>query len=339
MIPSIPGVAPLSVGWVDVVDHLVAERGSLAEVARALMDATPSSAGLPTDPTTVERGLRRLRQRHNAEGDKYGRAILRAFGMPASISEWARALGQYHSRLSDLSVPVRQDLLRLWDRPPISESKSAIWIHLAIATLAHRTKDHEQMTHRLQLGRQGLPLAEPAARMEAFLFEARLTNTPEPFLDRASTELPLLPTGSTDRLCYEARIFDQRAYHAARNSSGRVVRPEAARAWYARIDSNGPPFVRFRRTHGLAWCAHRLGNKAEAVRMAEDAVSAAGDGGLLRFRCMALTLLGQISRETSALSRALWLAQELQDDALIQKVQRALRFAGSSRASIPPRSG
>ncbi|MEM6930138.1 MAG: hypothetical protein AAF602_24575, partial [Myxococcota bacterium] len=54
---------PLSVSWRELVDRLSAEPGSLAELARTLLDNAPASADLSRDPSTVERGLRRLRER------------------------------------------------------------------------------------------------------------------------------------------------------------------------------------------------------------------------------------------------------------------------------------
>ncbi|MEO0604710.1 MAG: hypothetical protein AAF211_24975 [Myxococcota bacterium] len=316
---------PLSVSWRDLVDRLAAEHGSLAELARTVLDHAPASARLSGDPSTVERGLRRLRDRGHAPGDKYGRVLLRLFGVPASMAAWARALGQYHSRLSDLSVPVRRDQLRLWDRPPIAESPVAVWIHLGLATVAHRADDAEQVRHRLELARKaGLARAEPAARLEALLFEARLAELPS---FQGAQALVEAIEDADDRACYVARWLDQRAYRAAR--SGSVDdRIDRAQRLYEQIPLEGPPFVQFRRAHGLAWCAWRAGNQDAAVAWAQRAVSAAGDGGLLRFRVMALKLLGHVTKQPEPFERALSIARALGDEALVRGVERA-------RADLP----
>lgn len=314
---------PLSVSWSDLVDLLAAERGSLAELARSLQDVAPASSAISDDPTTVERGLRRLRRRGHAPGDKYGRLLLRAFGIPASVASWARMLGQYHSRLSDLSVPVRRDQLRLWDRPPISESRSAIWIHLGVASLAHRLQDPDQIGHRMALAAKLLAHAPPAAQLEHTLFEARLSPDSEALLTSAEVLLSAIAPDD-DRACYRARILDQRAYRAARSGADWRAGMEASRALYASIPADGPPFAAFRRAHGLAWCGWRLG-QPDAIVQARLAVEAAGDGGLLRFRCMALSLLGRVGGQDDAFARALAIARSLHDAELIARIERQRR--------------
>lgn len=324
----IAGPLPLSVSWGDLVDLLAAERGSLAELARCLQDSAPPAASLSDDPLTVERGLRRLRRRGHSSGDKYGRLLLRAFGLPGTMLAWARMLGQYHSRLSDLSVPVRHDQLRLWDRPPISESRAAAWIHLGLASLAHRRRDRQQVVHRMALASRVVARAEPAAALEHRLFEARLASDAAALLDQAASELDAIEDRH-DRACYHARIQDQRAYRAARQGAGWREGMCAAQRLYASIPEGGPPFAAFRRAHGLAWCGWRLGEPG-ALRQAERAVEAAGDGGLLRFRCMALLLLGHVGGEPGAFDRAEAIADGLRDDELIARIARQRRRGGRS---------
>lgn len=310
---------PLAPSWADLVDRLAADAGSLAELARSLQDAASASVALSDDPQTVERGLRRLRQRAHAPGDKYGRALLRVFGVPAPLAAWARALGQYHSRLSDLSVHVRRDQLRLWDRPPVAESRAAAWIHLGLASVAHRVQDAEQLEHRLGLAGRLLGRAGVRARLEHALFQARLAEDPEDGL-AAAAKLLADVADRDDRLCYLARVADQRAYRAAREGprASRITRSEAL---YAEIPEVGPPFVRFRRAHGLAWCAWRQGAHADARHHVAQAEEAAGDGGLLRFRVMALLLAAHIG-DPRAAGRALAIAEALGDQALIAAAHR-----------------
>ena len=120
-----PPPAPLSFSWGQYVELLIEERGSLTELVRHLLEVAPVSAESSDDPQTVERGLRRLRGRDTAPGEKYGRLLIRCLGIPVPLGEQARDLGQYHSRLSDLPLGVRRAQLRIWEGPPMSESPFA----------------------------------------------------------------------------------------------------------------------------------------------------------------------------------------------------------------------
>jgi len=106
------------------------------------------------------------------------------------------------------------------------------------------------------------------------------------------------------RVCYRARLLDQRAYRAARGWRAEPARLAAARALIEAIPVGGPPFAVFRRSHSLAWCLWRQGDPA-ALASARAAVTAAGDGGYLRFRRMGLELLARIAEgEEAARARA-----------------------------------
>lgn len=316
-----PGAPPpLSFTWGDLVDRLVTERGSLAALARALQEAAPAAARVSDDPMTVERGLRRLRGRASLEADKYGRLLLRVFGMPETVSAWARRLGQYHSPLSDLPVPLRRDQLRLWDRPPVSESPLAAWVHIGLASVARRTQHPETTRRRLDLAGLVSRHAGPDAELERLLFEARLSSQPDPLLEAAAAILSAGPALSADEHAnYTARLLDQRAYRAVRRGQG----IDAAARLYARIPAGGPPFAAFRRAHGLAWVAFRRRDRATALRLSREAAEHAGDGGLLRMRWMALTLQAHAAGPGPAAER-LWeraarIAHALQDDDLIAR--------------------
>ena len=267
------GSPPVAFAWQHLVDHLAAEAGGLAELARHLQDIAPPGARLSDDPLTVERGLRRLRTRAHAEGNKYGRVLLRCYGLPGSVSGWAKEMGQYHSRSSDLPVALRADQLRLWDRPPIAESLDAVWVHLGQAMLAHRRLDLPR-THRCaELARETQSPARPAAAVELLLLRARLLSDADPdaahrLLERASDALGALEGADPD--CYRARCLDQRAWLANRGWSAHPERLRAGLALYDEIPHSDHPFVRFRRDHGRAFCLWRLGDPAalDTVRAA-----------------------------------------------------------------------
>ena len=97
-------------------------------------------------------------------------------------------------------------------------------------------------------------------------------------------------------------------------------------AMYEAIPAGGPPFAGFRREHGRAWCHWRLGNDELAKRLAQAAVSHAGDGGLVRLRVQALKLLANIlgpSDEAHViLERASRLAESLRDEELLAGLKR-----------------
>ncbi|WP_117208357.1 tetratricopeptide repeat protein [Allorhizocola rhizosphaerae] len=294
---------PLGCTWGRYVQRLADEHGGWTALTHLLMRRAGPSAGLPEDPGSVERGLRRLRSRGNAPGGQYGQWLLEHFGVPRPLDETARWMGQYHSRFSDLPLSMCEAQLRLWDRPPISESPAACWIRLGLASIAMRRGDID--TARLRLHDVGeLP---PAARIEADLLHARLGDREA--LSRARAQIAVLPR-DTDRDCYHARWADQRAYQLARDA-----RYAAGARFYRSIDPDSPAaFALFRRHHGLAYCHWKLGDPDRAAEHAEAALDHAGDAGLLRLRVMALRLLAHIRPGEAArfAQRADRIAQELE---------------------------
>ncbi|MEL6343267.1 MAG: hypothetical protein AAFV53_09020 [Myxococcota bacterium] len=317
---------PLSFTWGDLVDRLADERGSLSALARALQLAAPPSAKLSADVSTIERGLRRLRGRGILESDKYGRLLLRVFGMPETVSAWAMRLGKYHSALSDLPVPLRRDQLRLWDRPPVNETPLAAWIHIGLASVARRSRQPEEVRRRLDLAGLVAHRAGPEAQLERLLFEAWLSKDPDDFLDHAEEHLddPILPP--PERANYFARLQDQRAYRAFRHGGGL----DAARTLYASIPADGAPlFAAFRRAHGLAWCALRSGEQDAAVALAREAAEHAGDAGLVRMRWMAITMEAHAWKDRPQADvlwvRAKRIAQALEDPDLLSRIPKQHR--------------
>ena len=310
---------PLSFTWRAFVDGLVAEQGSLAELVRVLYDVHPDA--LPDDPTTVERGIRRLRKKETGSGESYGRLLVRHFGLPLSIQAWARELGQYHSRLSELPTAVRRDQLRLWDRPPVSDSVQAAWIHIAVATLAHQEGDGPAMLRRLQLAELAAPRAGVAAQLELALFRARVASDggedaqAEALLASVPALLESDDLRAHDRACLHARCIDQRAYRCTRHWREDPTRLQQAVALYLEIPAQGPAFVVFRHHHGLAWCRWKQRDD-RAVHHAMRASEAAGDGGFLHLRAQALRLHARILGDTldaaSLRSRAERIDRDLQ---------------------------
>ena len=330
--------APVGFTWADYVEMLAEEVGGFAELARRLQERAPRSARVSVDSMTVQRGLRRLAKRGNQEGDKYGRLLLRVFGMPELISSWARMMGQYHSRFADLPVPIRRDQLRRWDRPPVSESPLAAWVHIGFASLAHRDRDLGQAEQRLGLARLARG-ADVAAQLEVALFGARLASDCGMAADesaRVREARDLLagtragPDGGglsdLDKACYFARIQDQEAYRVSRAWRVEPACLGQALAMYEAIPMAGPPFAGFRREHGRAWCHWRLGNGELARRLARTAVDHAGDGGLVRLRVQALKLLANIhgpgDEARRILDRASGLAEALRDEDLLSGLRK-----------------
>ena len=285
-------VPPHGCSWERYVDALVGAHGGWAALVDALIRRAGDVVDLPGDPQSIEKGLRRLASRDNAPGGQYGRWLLRFFAAPEPIEATARWMGQYHSRFSDLPLQLRRSQLLLWDRPPIAESPLAPWIHLGLASVALRTGESELVRQRLRRAR-ARPL-EKAVRLEADLLAARLARDEGDSSGAGdilgACEAVLDELEDDERQCYLARLLDQRAYGVIRDRGDL----EAARAHYERIPAVGPPFVRFRRAHGLAYCAWKRGDDATALAQARAACTHAGDGGFVGFRAMALELLGHI---------------------------------------------
>ena len=351
--PVAAGVLPLSWSWQDTVDQLAMERGGLAELSRHLIDVAPASSKLSDDPQTVERGLRRLRGRGNGDGGRYGRLLLRCFGLPGAMLAWARELGQYHSRSSDLPLERRLDQLRRWDCPPMTDSAAAIWIQIGLASVAFRLGDAEAAEQRLTLARPLQKRAEPAARLELDLLEARFAfddSRPEEtrrHLDAITDNLADADLDGDARACYTARLHDQRAYTLSRGWRQHPEHLERALALYDAIPlDHAPPFAAFRRAHGRAWCLWRLGRRDDALTAAEEACTHTGDGGFIRFRIMSLTLmahiLGQGQRREALCRRAAQMAHRLGDVELSKRVEKLFSpypQAATRPAPPPPDRG
>ena len=301
------------------MDAIARERGSLAQAASFLAQRR----GFAEDLQSVERGLRRLRDRGGADGGVWGQRALRCFGLPRAVADRIRWMGHYHSRFTDLPVSVGEELLRPWDRPPVSESPARIWLLLARANLAIRRR--EDIEPLLEQAARLEPHAEVGAQIELALVRAYGRWKIDPAtastaLDRAQQllERESDALSESDRACLFARWVDQRAYPLNKPAEG-VPDHEAALAWYERIPSAGPPFARCRRENGLGWTRLKLGQRDAARVHALASVEAAGDSGSLRMRAMALKLLAAASEEdaaASALARAQAIARQLEDEAL-----------------------
>lgn len=297
--------SPMGCTWQRYLEHLVDEHGGWTALTRLLVQRAGPSAGLPFDPGTIERGLRRLKTRGNASGGQYGRWVLRHFGVPRPLEDTARWMGHYHGRFADLPLSLCEAQLWLWDRPPIAESPAACWIHLGIASVALRRRDLDGA--RLRLGR-ARAATHPAAQAESALLDARLEmdagrpGRAADSLAQARAHVERLPPGG-ERDCYQARWADQSAYQLIHGGPQPSLVPAAQ--LYESINVGSPAaFALFRRNHGLAYCHWKLGDTDRALHHARAAVDHAGDAGLLRFRVMALQLLAHIDpREAPGLRR------------------------------------
>jgi hypothetical protein len=297
--------------WADYLDRLIDERGSLAALALDLSQL----AGTPEDSASIERALRRLRQRGTKSGGEYGQRLLRHFGLPKTIEAWARWMGVYHSRFTDLPLGLCLDQLRLWNRPPISESRARIWVQLGFVTCALRRRDQEGAVHALEQAKL-IGSAPIAARIEIALVEGFMFSTEVSELDLDDPDLD-----ATDRSCFRARWLDQRAYRAIHGATPDL---ELAHTLYASIEG-ALPFVATKREAGLAYVHHRRGDRDRAVMHARAAASEAGDGGLVRLRIAALNLLAHIlgDAEGEAIrGRARTLAALLEDEDLLSRTSR-----------------
>ncbi len=296
--------------WADYVQWLVAEHGSLAAVAQ-------KAAGTSRDAASVERALRRLRTKKAGDGGDWGPRLLRTFGLPKGTADRLEWMGVYHSRFTDLPVDLCLDQLRAWSRPPISESPARAWLQLGFATCALRAGDLDEAEAQLAA------VAQPSRRaeLELALVRAFIASKRGQKPELAKLE-PLVR--EVDDPCFTARWLDQRAYGAA---------PAEARALYERI-AERPPFAACKRHGGLAYVAWREGADAAAVRHAEAAIRAAGDGGYTRMRITYLGLLANITGDAAVRERAVSAAQHLGDGELVSRLTRA---RGSAEAESPRR--
>ena len=335
-----PGQESGQVGfaWDDFVDQLVAARGSLAQAAQHLAERR----GFSEDVGSVERGLRRLRSRGTRDGGVWGQRALHCFGLPGGVTERIRWMGQYHTRFTDLPVSLCEELVRPWDRPPISESPARVWILLAHASIALRQRaDPEAALEQAALlaARAGLAAELELALVEAFYWYRRAPERGQGALERAQglvEEGPRAGLEADDHACLFARWIDQRAYPLNRPGKGQAADHAGAVELYARIPADGPLFARCRRENGLGWSRLQLGEREAAEQHARASMAAAGDSGSLRMRAMALNLLAatyeagartQAAHEARERARAI--AQRLEDEAL------ALRFRPRRTRATP----
>jgi hypothetical protein len=329
---------PAGLTWGAYVEHFVEQLGGHTPLADELIRRVAAGAEPPDDLQTVEKGLRRLARREQLSGGLYGRWMLRHFGVPAAVEDWARWLGQYHSRFADLPTSLRRAQLRLWDRPPASESRVAAWIQVGLASVCHRQRELESCQAHLHRAEAGAERAGPAALLEVLLLATRLATDADEReraeqLLSAAEALSLDPSLTrADKLCYRARVLQQHAYHLTKPERGRAADVEAALRLFQSIEEDPAlPFVAFRKCAGLAYCTWQLGDPIEGARLARLAAEYAGDGGFVRFRIMAFNLLTRMLPPEEARSvseRALRLSRQLEDEDLIERV--LLRRRGGS---------
>jgi hypothetical protein len=319
---------PAGYSWADYLEGLVAEHGTLAAVAWKLVER-----GLAEDVTSVERALRRLRGRGQRDGGLIGQRLLRVFGVPATVEAQARWMGTYHSPFGDLPVPLCIDQLRLWERPPLSESRARAWILLGLAGVALRRRSFEEARTLLE-GSEAL-MDSPAARIEHHLATCYLMTRLDANVERAEAaarphleaarrllEEARAELDPADAACFQARLVDHEAFDANRRGDS-----ERALALYRSLPTGDVhPFASYRRDAGLAFGLHRQGARAEALQLALRACEHAGDGGYVRLRVMGLLMVARIQGapdHEGTLARAEAIAARLGDPELRTRVERA----------------
>jgi hypothetical protein len=308
--------------WGDLLASLVEQHGTLTQVAWKLLEHVDKAKAPELDVASIERALRRLRTRGQRDGGAWGQRLVRVFGIPCTVEDRVRWLALYHSPFTDLPVPVCLDQLRLWDRPPMSGSRARLWVHLGFATCALRTRRLDDAA--VHLGRvtealAGLGTEYDVARIELALVEgfvaSHTSGDVDAVLDRAGALLSSATPSEIDRVCFAARLADQRAYQL--NRAGDHA---AALALYEALPKTDVhPFASYRRDAGLAYGYHRSGRTAEAIELAHRAIEHAGDGGYTRLRAMGLLLLVRFANDATALARARAIATRLGDDELLAR--------------------
>jgi len=278
--------------WGRYVAELVVVQGSLAAVAEALA----ASRGHKESVESIARALRRLRQKGHDAGGVWGQRCLKRFGLPGSVASRIRWMGQYHSRFTDLPAEICAELLRPWDRPPVSESRAWVWVALGWTSLALRRRDREaarvHLGAALALGpRAGATAAAECGLVAAFIDGPHAVG---PHLDRVAHLLDDPSISAHDRACLHARLVDQQAYPLNRPEKGGAPNHEAALRLYESLPDDAPPFARCRKANGMAWTLHKLGRREAAVHWARRSVQDAGDAGSLRMRAMALNALAAL---------------------------------------------
>jgi len=327
--PPAEAAAPAGYTWGDYIEALVAAHGTLAAVAWKLVER-----GLAEDAASVERAIRRLRARGQRDGGLVGTRLLRTFGIPADIEARARWMGLYHSPFGDLPVQLCIDQLRLWDRPPVSESRARVWILLGLASTALRRRAFADA--RATLERAAAAAESPAARIEHRLAmgylasredpdPARAADAARPHLDAARAALAAAAAAEIDPVdaaCFGARLADHEAFAANRRGDH-----AAALARYRALPAaDVHPFASYRRDAGLAYGLYRTGARDQALALALRACEHAGDGGYVRLRAMGLLMVARIQgtpASAGTLARAAAIAARLEDAELAVRVERA----------------
>jgi hypothetical protein len=311
--------------WADLIGDLVQIHGTLVAVAERLAQRRNHQE----DVESVARGLRRLRTRGTKDGGLWGQRVLREFGLPTAVEDRVRWMGQYHTRFIDLPASVCAELLRPWDRPPVSESPARIWVLLGHANLVIRRR--EDPSDLLNQATLVAPRAEAAAQIELALVQAYAWGRSRPAvaaeaLEHAAALLadPTQHLQPDDRANLFSRLVDQQAYPLNKPGNGPALHAEAA-ALYRSIPADGPLFARSRRANGLGWSLLKLGQRADAHAEALRSVACAGDAGSLRMRAMALNLLAATVEAAEAAdirARAMGIARRLEDEALAARFVR-----------------
>ncbi len=322
---------PVGFSWEAYVLAFVDQHGGWAALCDELLRRAVGADDFPSDPQVVDKGLRRLSKRGNKTGGQYGRWMIRYFGIPSSLSQWAQWMGQLHSRFSDLPSSLRFEQLSLWDRPPVTESRLAPWIHVGMAYVLLRMQENEDAQRRLGMAERGAEQAGAACRMEVALLRAKLftdegrRSESEALFDAVQRWLESEELSTEERRCYHARLVGQRAFHLTRPTPGQPEDLRGALTLFESIaDEPFLPFVAFRKCNGLAYCQWKLGSPELGQHWARLAEQHAGDGGFVRFRIMALNLLSRMLGETDGgpvRARAERLARLLEDEDLLRRVR------------------
>lgn len=239
----------IGLGWGQLVGALVDLHGGWVAVADELERRMRLSDADPPERSTIEKGLRRLASRGHQSGGQYGRWVLTHLGVPADAQDQLRWLGQYHSRFSDMPTSLRLQQLEQWDRPPTSESRWIIWVHLGLASAHLRREETESSTQRLAAARGCAGVAGPMANMELELLTARVAMDDDA-RDEAETGFgrvdAILNDSDKLHLPYRARLNAQRAFLLTRPPSGSPPRGspagllESARSYGVRCPASVP---------------------------------------------------------------------------------------------------
>jgi hypothetical protein len=316
------GQPPAGYTWGDLIAALVEQHGTLAAVAWKLIEHGD-------DVASIERALRRLRGRGQLDGGVWGQRVLRVFGVPRTIEERLRWMGLYQSPFTDLPIAMCLDQLRLWDRPPISESRARVWLHLGWASCALRQQQFDTALDHANHARAALAGADEtydSARLETLLVAAYIAsrNDRPQAVDVALEQVEVLfddgvAITADERACFEARLVDQRAYQLNRDGAH-----AAALALYEALpDDDVHPFASYRRDAGRAYGHFRAGRIDRALALAHRACEHAGDGGYVRLRAMGLLMLAKIDpSQRAAIDRARAIATRLGDAELLARVTR-----------------